>query len=317
MKSTVSLQKCSSYDQKAVDYSVSRLINNLGGINKFIKRNSKVLLKPNLVKAAKPEDSITTHPAVIEAIAKILLKQKCEIYVGDDPFSADMIKALETSGIHDVCKKYGLKIAKFRERTKIIYKNGMVVKDFNITNYFDFVDSIINVPKLKTHCQLYYTGAIKNLYSMMPGPKRGYYHLKYSNMEKFANMLIDLYCLLKRKITLNIIDGVYGMEGNGPTSGVPKFAGVLGASQDAAALDYVMCKLIGLNVGKSPLIEYSRIRKEIMLDPDKILIRGHSFDSIKVAPFREADEHSLYMMPKFRSLFKEYIEKRKDELIYQ
>lgn len=316
MSSLVSLQKCNSYNQNEVDKSVRKLFDNLGGIQKFIKGNQKVLLKPNVVKAASTEACVTTHPAVIEAIIKILKENNCDIYIGDDPFVDDTIDAMKTCGIYDICKKHNVKIAVFDKKIKAVNEKGLVVKEFNLTHYFDEVDAIINIPKLKTHSQLYFTGAVKNLYSIMPGPKRGFYHLKYTNMEYFANMLLDLYALLRKKVVLNFMDGVYGMEGNGPCDGAAKFAGILGASSDAVALDYVMCRLVGLDVENLPTIHFARKRKDFLFDEKNIRIVGEKIENIMIKQFLEAEFNTLNMMPKFVNNFKDYIMNHKEELIY-
>ncbi|MBS3100958.1 DUF362 domain-containing protein [Candidatus Woesearchaeota archaeon] len=316
MPYTVSLEKCSSYSQEEVDKSVGKLINNLGGIQKFVKKGQKVLLKPNIVKGALPEESMTTHPAVIESIVKILKENKCEVLVGDSPFSDDTIGAMKTCGIYDVCRRHNAEIAVFNKRVNVKNDNGLVVKEFPLTHYFNEVDCIINIPKLKTHSQLYFTGAVKNLYSMMPGPRRGFYHLKYSNMEYFANMLLDLYALLKEKVVLNIIDGVYGMEGNGPCNGSAKFAGILAASSDANALDLVSCGLTGLDSNNLPTLHYARKRKDYLLDEKNVKIIGEGIKNIKIEPFQEAEYSTLNMMPKFVNSFKDYIMRHKEELVY-
>ena len=317
MQYYVSLEKCSSYAQNEVDKSVRKLLYNLGGIQQFVKKGQKVLLKPNVVKGTKPEECATTHPAVIEAIIKILQKLNCDVFVGDNPFADDTIKSMKICGIYDVCKKNDVKIAIFDRKINLKNQNGLVVKEFPLTHYFNEVDVIINIPKLKTHSQLYFTGAVKNLYSMMPGPRRGFYHLKYSNMEYFANMLLDLYALLRKKVILNMMDGVYGMEGNGPCNGSAKFAGVLGASSDGVALDFVMCNLIGLDVGNLSTVYYAKKRKDYLFDSKNIKIFGENIENIKIEPFIEAEYHTLNMMPKFVNNFKDYIMKHKSELVYQ
>ncbi|MBI2541283.1 DUF362 domain-containing protein [Candidatus Woesearchaeota archaeon] len=316
MQSIVSLEKCSSYKQEEVDKSVSKLIGNLGGIKKFIKKGQKVLLKPNIVKGMKPEECGTTHPSVIESLIKTLKGQDCEVYVGDCPFIDDTIEAMKICGIYEICKKHDAKIAVFGGKAAAKNEKGFVVKEFPLTHHFKDADAIINMPKLKTHSQLYFTGAVKNLYSIMPGPRRGFYHLKYSNMEHFANMLLDLYYLLRNKVVLNVMDGIQGMEGNGPCGGSAKFAGVLGASSDAVALDFVMCGLIGLDVENLPTIHYARKRKDFLFNPDNIKIAGENIKNIKISPFREADFSTLNMMPKFVNNFKDYILRHKQELVY-
>ena len=313
---TVALQKCNSYTQSEIDSSMKKLIANLGGISKFVNKNQKVLLKPNIVKGITPEACATTHPAVITAVIKILKEQNCEILVGDSPFADDAMDAMKICGIYDVCKKYNAKIVIFDRKINVKNDDGLVVKEFPLTRYFNEVDVIINMPKLKTHSQLYFTGAVKNLYSMMPGPRRGFYHLKYSNMEYFANMLLDLYALLRKKIALSIMDGIYGMEGDGPCNGSPKFAGILAASSDAVALDFIMCNLIGLDLENLPTIYYAIKRKDYLFKPKNIKIVGEKVSKIKIEPFVEAEYNTLNMMPKFINNFKDYIIRHKQELIY-
>ncbi|MBI2101638.1 DUF362 domain-containing protein [Candidatus Woesearchaeota archaeon] len=316
MPYTVSLEKCSSYSQSEVDKAAGRLISNLGGISRFIKKGQKVLLKPNVVRGASPEEGMTTHPAVIEAVVKILKENRCEILVGDSPFSDDTMGAMKACGIYDACRRHNAEIAAFDKKINVKNDRGLVVKEFPLTHYFDEVDAVINMPKLKTHCQLYFTGAVKNLYSMMPGPRRGFYHLKYSNMEYFANMLLDLYALLKEKVVLNLIDGVYGMEGNGPCNGSAKFAGILAASSDANALDFVSCSLIGLDANNLPTLHYARKRKDYLFDEKNVKITGEGIKNIKIEPFQEAEYSTLNMMPEFVNSFKDYIMRHKEELVY-
>lgn len=316
MSYLISLEKCNSYNQSEVDKAVKKLLDNLGGISKFIKKGQKILIKPNIVKGMKPDECATTHPAVIEAWIKILKENNCEIFVGDNPFTDDTTQAMRVCGIYDVCKKYNVEIATFDKKTTHQNKNALVVKKFALTHYFNEVDAVINIPKLKTHSQLYFTGAVKNLYSLMPGPKRGFYHLKYSNMEYFANMLLDLYTLLKQKVVLNIMDGIYGMEGDGPCNGTSKLAGILGASSNAVALDFVMCKLIGLDVENLATVHYAKKRKDFMFNSRVIKIVGEKIENIKINPFVEAEYNTLNMMPKFVSKFQGYIMSHREELVY-
>ena len=75
-KSKVALVKCTSYEQKEVDKALARAIKLLGGIDKFVKKGNKVLLKVNMLGVAKREQRVTTDPAVVEAVIKILKKKK-------------------------------------------------------------------------------------------------------------------------------------------------------------------------------------------------------------------------------------------------
>ncbi|MGE5365646.1 MAG: DUF362 domain-containing protein, partial [Bacteroidales bacterium] len=66
----ISISECDSYNNKAVQRAVDNCLTNLGGFPKFINKNDTVLIKPNILLAKKPEEAVTTHPTVIEAIIK-------------------------------------------------------------------------------------------------------------------------------------------------------------------------------------------------------------------------------------------------------
>ncbi len=72
----VSSVKCKSYSQNEVDLSVSKAINLIGGIKKYIKKGSKVLIKVNAVGSHSPDQAATTHPAIVKAIIKLIKKVK-------------------------------------------------------------------------------------------------------------------------------------------------------------------------------------------------------------------------------------------------
>jgi ferredoxin len=88
-----------------------------------------------------------------------------------------------------------------------------------------------------------YTGAVKNMFGIIPGGKKGNYHKTSGNQKNFSELLIDIY--LARKPDLNIMDGIIGMEGNGPSAGKIKKTGIIIASENGIALDFVAEKIIG------------------------------------------------------------------------
>jgi NAD-dependent dihydropyrimidine dehydrogenase PreA subunit len=105
----------------------------------------------------------------------------------------------------------------------------------------------VSLSKLKTHMVTRMTGAVKNLYGCIPGQTKRLYHVTHPTAFDFSQLLIDLNLLLKPRVRLHIMDGVIGMEGNGPRNGDPAAIGVLLFSTDPVALDTVMCELIGLD----------------------------------------------------------------------
>ena len=108
---------------------------------------------------------------------------------------------------------------------------------------------MINLPKLKTHCQMFLTLAVKNLFGAVIGSGKAGWHLRAGrDRATFAEVLLQIYEQISPK--LSIIDGILGMEGHGPTSGRPRQVGIVGAAVDAVALDAVICKLVGLPVSE-------------------------------------------------------------------
>ncbi|MFH2027809.1 MAG: DUF362 domain-containing protein, partial [Nanoarchaeota archaeon] len=237
----VSIVKCNSYDEKEVFEAVKNSVRLIGGLN--IKDNSNVLIKPNLLAAKKPEQHITTHPAVIRAIVKLLKEKNCKIYIGDSPGLSDSLTAARVCGMLDICEQEKVEFIDFKDKKTYFNEKAKSMKRFELCDILDKVDYIVNVPKLKTHVMMGVTMAIKNTFGFIVGLNKSQMHLKLVDKDKFANMLVDLNEFVNPH--LNIIDGIVGMEGNGPSNGNLKKVGVIGASYDSLALDITMCKLIG------------------------------------------------------------------------
>jgi uncharacterized protein (DUF362 family)/NAD-dependent dihydropyrimidine dehydrogenase PreA subunit len=242
----VSVVKCKSYDEKEVYEAVKKSLELIGGIK--IKPGSKVLLKPNILSARKPEAAITTHPSVVAAVCKILKPMNVKIMIGD---SAGMGRygytknALEITGMKDVAERFGAELVSFEglsQRVRI--KGAKVLKSVNIAKPILEADYIISLPKLKTHVLMKYTGAVKNLFGCIPGGGKANCHTIAPKSPEFGNLLVDLYSKIVPQ--LNIMDGVIGLEGNGPGSaGCPKKTNIIIASRNAVALDLIVTKIIG------------------------------------------------------------------------
>jgi len=243
---TVAVVKCASYDQKKVDKAVEQA---LKLINFKLPKNKKVLIKPNVVgKFPKTQLAATTNPTVIEAVCKILKKNNCKISIGDSPFTNPK-ESFKASGIDKVAKKYGkLVIFEQDKITEIKDKKAKVLKKFRISKTLNEADLIINMPKLKTHKLTKYTGALKNLYGCILGGVKQQLHLKAQGDKDFSEIIADIYQNIAPELT--IMDGIIGMEGEGPTSGHAKKSGLILASKSGIALDIAGTKIIGLNPKK-------------------------------------------------------------------
>lgn len=243
----ISLVKCTTYNQPVVNAAVKKAVDLLGGMSAFVKPGNKVLLKPNLLSAKTPDQAITTHPAVAEAVI-ILVKQAGGIpLVGDSPAGA--VKNLEefwgTTGMLEVCRRQGVELVSFESSG--VYQREINGKRYHIAKPVLEADVIINLPKLKTHSLTLMTGAVKNMYGVIPGLKKSMYHKQAPKPWDFSKLVVDIYALARPHLT--IVDAVVGMEGMGPSAGSPRNLGFVMAGQDGVALDSYAAYLLG----KKPL----------------------------------------------------------------
>ncbi len=242
MNSRISLVKCNSYAPDLVCASVRKSIDLLGGITAFVKPQSRVLVKPNLLMAQEPQMGVTTHPEVVRAVIRILKDINCKIFVGDSPSvwgrQIEIAhQVYERCGIKRVCAEEGAELVEFSKRR--------IRKYFPLTTWLDDCEYFINLPKFKTHGLTILTGAIKNLFGLVCGTYKTELHKRYFNPERFSAMLVDIY--QEARPTLNIIDGIIAMEGDGPgTSGKLRSANLILAGDDGVSLDSIMAVIMGI-----------------------------------------------------------------------
>lgn len=241
----VAVLKCSNYNQKNVYKTIERALD----LVKFNPINrTKVMIKPNIVMLSNEKGkqiAITTNNSLIEAVCKFLKKNECKIYIGESSFM-DTLGAMKKTGIDKIAKKYKAKLVVF-EQEKLVYikdNNAKVLKKFPVAKILKEVDYIIDMPKMKTHTLAHVTLGVKNLYGLIPGGLKQRLHNKAKN-ERFSEILLDIYQNFPPQLT--ILDGVIGMEGHGPASGIPKHVGLIMASKNAIALDICASKIMGFN----------------------------------------------------------------------
>ncbi len=247
----VALVPMDTYDQHRVDEAVAQGVALLGGISSFVSPEEKILIKPNLLSKALPQKAVTTHPAVFEAVAKLLLKEGCtHVTYGDSPATTAAAAVADSCGIAEAARKLGIPLADFTTGSVVHYPKGRVGKSFMLCTGVQEADALISVCKMKTHALERITGAVKNQYGCILGLNKGAGHMNYPNSDVFADMLIDLNQYLRPR--LYIMDGITAMEGNGPSSGTPVNMNVLLFSQDPVALDALFAALVHLDPAEIP-----------------------------------------------------------------
>ena len=233
-------------------------------------KDKKVLVKPNLLGPFPPERGVTTDPRIISAIVQEL--RNCnskEIIVGDNSGSIhfDPLKIAKITGILDASDGCYSNIA--RKVLEVNVESKFIDKLF-ISKIVKEADYVINVPKFKTHSLTTITGAIKNMLGIIPGGKKAQLHTLNRSIDKFAELLIDIYQI--RIPDLNIMDAIIGMEGAGPTNGKTRVINKIISSDNAISLDSIMAAMMGL---KPDTIELLQVAKERILGETDILSLIH------------------------------------------
>lgn len=243
--SKVCLLPCESYDENLVYEAVKTGFKMLGDVESFVKKEDKVLLKPNLLNGATPDKAVTTHPSVFGAVARILREAGIEdLSYGDSSGvgSPSTEKVVISTGLEAEARKYNIQHKLFDKSANVPNPNGKVAKSFTLCQDVLDADVLISISKMKTHALENLTGALKNQYGTVYGNQKGLYHAKYPTAKKFADMIADLNKVVDPK--LFIMDGIVAMEGNGPGSGDPVNMNVILMSIDPVALDTVFSELV-------------------------------------------------------------------------
>ena len=246
----ISISPCDSYQIESVQKAVDKCLDDLGGISTFINSGDTVLIKPNILLAKEPEEAITTHPTLIEALIKAVKNVGAVPVVGDSPggLVGNVTRHWKITGIEDVCNNLDVEILNFESSG--VYEKKINGNHYHIAKPIFDVDFVINVPKIKTHGLTVFTCAIKNMYGAVPGLTKLNYHKQAPKPSDFSSLVVDIFELTKPH--LNVVDGIIGMDGSGPSGGNPKELGMILASTDGVALDSYICHLLGKDPMKIP-----------------------------------------------------------------
>mgnify|MGYP001227752163 CR=1 FL=1 len=251
------------------DPEIEALLEPLGGMARFVKKGDKVLLKVNLLSAREPEKAVTSHPEIVRALAKAVRKAGGNPYIGDSPsgiFSKGTLKkAYKLSGIEEIAKKEKIPLNYDTGSRKLDLPGGRRLKQSPVCDYIFDADKIIALPKLKTHIGQYMTLACKIMYGAIPGLTKAKYHAQFPSRAAFADMMLDILTLVKPQ--LYIMDGIIGMQGQGPGGGDPVKLGLVLASTDPVAMDISVCRAVGIEPVGLPVLRRAKIRK---LWPERI-----------------------------------------------
>jgi uncharacterized protein (DUF362 family) len=214
-------------------------------------KDKRVVLKPNLVEYHR-DKVINTHPHLIAAVIELCRREGAsEVIVAEGPGHWRNVEYLvQASGLGDVLRHYKVPFVDLNHDEPVKRLNlGRLTKleHLCLSRTVASAEVLISLPKLKTHHWAVATLSLKNLFGTLPGICYGWpkNELHWRGID---NSIVDI--ALTRTPDLAIVDGIVGMEGDGPLNGTPKHMGVVIMGTDLLAVDATCCRLMKLDPEK-------------------------------------------------------------------
>ncbi len=259
----VYLSPCKNYQEENIEKVLIPMLESILADNGYGERweGKRVVIKPNLLARRVPGAGVTAHPVLVEKAAAYFVQRGAAVTIADSPgglYHAKLLARLyETTGMKNAAEKSG---AALNLDTASVESGA-----FTLIKPLVEADIIVNIGRLKTHMLCEMTAAVKNLFGSIPGAKKAEYHARFPQKRDFCEMLVRL--CLENAPTVNIIDAIVCMEGNGPASGRLRKVGALCGSANPFALDLACSHMMGYAPEEVLTVEISR---EMGLCPAKV-----------------------------------------------
>ncbi len=277
----VHISKIEGYNVDFLQNRLERILSYEFSVFNKLSSHDRILLKPNLLLGIEPEYAITTHPQFVEAVGNIFSKRGFSVFVADNPMATFNVESLDK-----VYQLTGIKAIAERCGFKLLYPDKVSKKEGIPFSWWidDFV--IVNLPKLKTHSLTGVTLATKNLYGCVSGLHKSLLHKVYPKMKEFVKILIKIYQIIKP--TINILDGIWALEGEGPSrEGKRKDCNFVAVSDDALCLDYVVSDFLKFPLERNWVVRYAldnnlipKESLEICIEPEEFSVESLRLPSV-------------------------------------
>lgn len=226
------------------------------GIDQRLPSQGLVLVKPNFVtdKADYIARGANTSQQLLAGVLGILRDHRCRVVIGESQTGTSvkgrrLTNTWQAMGLPDLAQRFGAELVNLTQTPVVFTRfSGRGLPGLLLPRIVHDADLLVNLPKIKTHKYAALTCAMKNLFGLVPNPRRIVYH------RWLAEILVDLCCLVEDR-SLVIVDGLVGMEGNGPLYGDPVSLNLLLAGDSNLAVDRVVAHLIGLDPWRIPYLE--------------------------------------------------------------
>ncbi len=281
-EASVTIVRAPEYSQGLYD-TVRRLLQD----QRLDVRGKRVVLKPNLVEF-EPGSVINTHPMLVHAAFEAFRALGArDVRIAEGPgHRGNTLDLADAAGYFQTIPKFEDVFTDLNldEVSRVaVPRPSSRLDTLYLPQTALSCDLLVSLPKMKTH---HWTGAtlgMKNLFGLVPGGVYGW----PKNVLHWAGInesIADIHTLFPRHYAL--VDGIVGMEGNGPIQGKPKPVGVLVAGASLPAVDATCCRIMGIDPAKIAYLELAGV-------PGKIRQQGEKVESVRT---------NFELLPVFQSI---------------
>lgn len=280
--------RCGGYEQ--TEEALRSVLAQMGGMGRFVRPGERILLKANLLRPAPPESAVCTHPAVVEAVAKLVQEAGGRAVITDSPGGAlqkesTLRHLYEKTGMAQAAARSGAELSYDASTRLVSIPRGKALHQAEIITPAAEADGVFDLCKMKTHVLMGMTGAVKNSFGIIPGLSKVGFHGSHPDRTDFADVVLDLTSFLSPR--LSIMDGVLAMEGEGPgASGTPRQVGLLLVSENPLALDVAAAEIMGLPRDSNPLLLAAQRRGLTPNRAEDVELVGGSWEELCIPDYR-------------------------------
>ena len=246
---------------KDVQENVTRVFDMLGGVTNLIEPNSTVVLKPNAGHAAPPEFAVCTHPETVRAVIREVRKAnpKRIVIAESAAVGCDTMECYEACGITKVAEEEGVELYDIKREKDLInvavrgYRSN--ISHVKLPKLLLEAEHIINLPILKAHASMVFSGALKNIKGVVQDQVHTTMHRQNLTMA-----MMDVWSVCKPD--LNIMDVMSAASGYSPHTPTPIELDCVMGSKDPVALDRIACELTGIDPDG---VSYFKVADEVGL----------------------------------------------------
>jgi uncharacterized protein (DUF362 family) len=251
-KPLISIVKAASYQE-----DLAAKVRSILRHHKVAVRGKRVVLKPNLVEFD-PAASINTSPLLVEAAMEAFLSMgAASVQIAEGPgHRRNTLEMAEAAGYFTCIPNFEACFTDLNldDVSRVRLERPLSgLKSLYLPHTALRADLLVSMPKMKTHHWVGATLSMKNLFGLVPGAVYGW----PKNVLHWAGIprcIVDLHATLPSHFA--IVDGVVGMEGNGPIQGKPKALGAIVAGEDMVAVDATCCRVMGIDPAQ---VEYLKL----------------------------------------------------------